>query len=69
MDAPLTAIKPGELDETIEKSAEKSAETSTELTVEQALAVWRGRHGARDGRRWPEPLLAAGELHGVMPRV
>ncbi len=35
-----------------------------DLTVEGAIATWRGR----ETRTWPEPLLAAGELHGVMPR-
>jgi hypothetical protein len=34
-----------------------------DLTVAGAIATWRGR-ASRD---WPEPLLAAGELHGVMP--
>lgn len=36
----------------------------SDLTVEAALTRWRESRAPRF-----EPLLAAGELHGVMPRV
>lgn len=35
----------------------------SDLTVEEALTRWRESRAPRF-----EPLLAAGELHGVMPR-
>jgi hypothetical protein len=42
----------------------------SDLTVESAIATWRKSRDPRESRNprpWPEPLLAAGELHGVMP--
>lgn len=50
------------------REARSSEDTQpSELTVEAAIATWRKSREPRDPRRWPEPLLAAGELHGVMP--
>ncbi len=62
MDAPIktTPIKPAPI-----KVARDPEDTQpSDLTVESAIATWRK---SREPRSWPEPLLAAGELHGVMP--
>ena len=47
-------------------AASETLETSlpSDLTVETALTRWRESRAPRF-----EPLLAAGELHGVMPRA
>jgi hypothetical protein len=50
------------------REARSSEDTQpSDLTVEGAIATWRKSREPRDLRRWPDPLLAAGELHGVMP--
>ena len=48
------------------EGASETLETSlpSDLTVEAALTRWRESRAPRF-----EPLLAAGELHGVMPRA
>lgn len=38
------------------------------LTVEEAIVRWWECHRPAEAPRWPEPLYAAGERHGVMPR-
>lgn len=67
MDAPLTAIMPDDLDETPKQAPEETTELTVELTVSKAIAAWRERRGGTESPLWREPLLAAGELHGVMP--
>lgn len=54
MDAPIREIR--QTDEFL----------PADLTAEEAIARWRDRRKASLPQ--PEPLLAAGELHGVMPR-
>jgi hypothetical protein len=59
MDAPITEVRPSESDARVE--------LTEEWTAEAAIAAWRKRHGVSEPQLRPEPLLAAGELHGVMP--
>ena len=39
------------------------------LTVDEAITRWRETHVAGERPAFPEPLLAPGELHGVMARM
>lgn len=70
MDAPIKTapIKTTPIKAAPTKAARDPEDTQpSDLTVESAIATWRKSREPRKPRSWPEPLLAAGELHGVMP--